>query len=188
MDKLKQSTLTWAILGLLLLPSQHALSTQTLSNQTLNANASVATTPLPSFKLVGSANMKWLWFEIYEAKVLTPSGAYVTNQRPLALELLYKRSISTEQLIDSTIDEWRRQKIDYQAEWVSILAEIWPNIEPQDQLILYVDESSVSHFFYNKRFIGSLNDTTFASAFSAIWLSENTLKPKLRNQLIGLNP
>jgi len=85
MDKLKQSTLTWAILGLLLLPSQHALSTQTVSNQTLNANASVATTPLPSFKLVGSANMKWLWFEIYEAKVLTPSGAYVTNQRPLPL-------------------------------------------------------------------------------------------------------
>lgn len=37
MDKLKQSTLTWAILGLLLLPSQHALSTQTVSNQTLNA-------------------------------------------------------------------------------------------------------------------------------------------------------
>ena len=122
------------------------------------------------------------------ANKLTPSGAYVTNQRPLALELLYKRSISTEQLIDSTIDEWRRQNIDYQAEWVSILAEIWPNIEPQDQLILYVDESSVSHFFYNKRFIGSLNDTAFASAFSAIWLSENTLKPKLRNQLIGLNP
>jgi hypothetical protein len=53
---------------------------------------------------------------------------------------------------------------------------------------LYVDESSVSHFFYNKRFIGSLNDTAFSSAFSAIWLSENTLKPKLRNQLIGLNP
>ena len=188
MDKLKQSTLVWAILGLLLLPSQHALSTQTVSSQTFNANTSVETTPLPSFKLVGSANMKWLWFEIYEAKVLTPSGVYVANQQPLALELLYKRSISAEQLIDSTIDEWLRQKIDYQAEWVSILTDIWPNIEPQDQLILYVDESSVSHFFYNKRFIGSLNDTAFASAFSAIWLSENTLKPKLRNQLIGLNP
>ena len=188
MDRLKQSTLVWAVLGLLLLPSQRALSAQTVVSQTFNENTLIETTPLPSFKLVGSANMKWLWFEIYEATVLTPSGTYVADQRPLALELLYKRSISAEQLIKSTIDEWQRQKIDYQAEWVSILADIWPNIEPQDQLILYVDESSVSHFFYNKRFIGSLNDTSFASAFSAIWLSENTLKPKLRNQLIGLNP
>ena len=132
--------------------------------------------------------MKWLWFEIYQAKVLTPTGTYVSNQRPLSLELLYKRNITAKQLIQSTVDEWQRQKIDYQAEWVSILADMWPNIEAQDRLILYVDESSVSHFFYNNKFIGSLNDTLFSSAFSAIWLSENTLKPALRNQLIGLNP
>ena len=188
MDSLNKHATAFAFICLLLMPSHHAYSEQALSPKQFNMQTSIDMTPVPTFKLVGTANMKWLWFDIYQAKVLTPTGAYSPNQLPLALDLLYKRSITAEQLIQSTIDEWKRQDIDYPVEWVSKLRGMWPDIAPQDQLILYVDEDRISHFFYNNKFIGSLKDPLFSKAFTAIWLSKNTLRPALRNQLIGLNP
>ena len=188
MGSLSSQTKIFIFFYLVLLPSHYAYSTQALSHQSFNLETSIEVTPVPTFKLVGTAKMKWLWFEIYEAKVLTPTGTYELNKWPLSLDLLYKKTISAEQLIQSTIDEWERQNIDYRVEWVSRLRNIWPDIAPQDQLILYVDEEGISHFFYNKRFIGSLSEPLFSSAFTAIWLSKNTLKPTQRNQLIGIKP
>ena len=178
----------FAFICVLLVPSHYAYSEQTLVPEQFNTQTSIDMTPVPTFKLIGTADMKWLWFDIYQAKVLTPTGTYKPNQWPLALNLLYKRSITAEQLIQSTIDEWKRQAIDYPVEWLSILRDIWPDIAPKDQLILYVDRASISYFFYNGKFIGSIKDPLFSTAFTAIWLSKNTLKPALRNQLIGLSP
>jgi hypothetical protein len=188
MGSLSKSTVIMVFLYSLLVPSHYAYSAQALNDQPFNTHTSVAMTALPTFKLVGTATMKWLWFDIYQAKVLTPTGTYITSQKPLSLYLIYKRAIGAEQLIQSTIDEWERQGIDYRSEWVTLLSDIWPNVAAQDELILYVDEASISHFFYNNKFIGSIDDALFASAFTAIWLSKNTLKPALRNQLIGLKP
>jgi hypothetical protein len=186
MSRLSKSTVTMAFLCGLLMPITSAYSAQVSNEGPFNTNTLVEMTPLSTFQLVGTATMKWLWLDIYQAQVLTPTGTYAAGQRPLSLSLLYKRSISAEQLIQSTIDEWERQGIKYHPEWVTQLGDMWPDVVAEDELILYVDRASISHFFYNNKFIGAFNDTAFSSAFSAIWLSENTLKPKLRNQLIGL--
>jgi len=188
MDSPNKYATAFAFICVLLMPSHYAYSEQELIPKQFNRQTSINMTPVPTFKLVGMAQMKWLWFDIYQAKVFTPTGTYTLNQWPVALDLLYKRSITAEQLILSTIHEWERQTIDYPPEWISYLRDIWPDIAPQDQLILYVDNANISHFFYNSKFIGSLNDPLFSTAFTAIWLSKNTLKPALRNQLIGLNP
>ncbi|MBQ0799397.1 MAG: chalcone isomerase family protein [Porticoccaceae bacterium] len=137
------------------------------------------------FKLVGQGTMRWLWFDIYQAKLSTPSGTYVAQQWPLSLELIYARHISREDLIKTTEDEWRRQSINYQEQWLTQLNKIWPNISPKDKLLLQVDKEGSSQFFYNNQYLGSLNDKKFTLAFTAIWLSDNTLKPALRDQLIG---
>jgi hypothetical protein len=188
MDSLNKHTTAFAFICMLLMPSHYAYSEQVLIPKQFNTQTSIEMTPVPTFKLVGTAQMKWLWFEIYQAKLLTPTGTYKPNQWPLALDLLYRRSITAEQLIQSTMYAWERQDIDYPVEWVSKLRDIWPDIAPQDQLILYVDRASISYFFYNGKFIGSIKDPLFSTAFTAIWLSKNTLKPALRNQLIGLSP
>ncbi len=188
MNSLRKYTSTCILLSLLWLPSGFSQSAQAPNNAEFNANTQIHMTPLPGFKLVGSATMKWLWFELYQAQVLTPTGTYVANHWPLAINLVYQRSISAEQLLNATLDEWQRQNIEYRPQWVAKLQSIWPDIKPQDQLILYVDEASISYFFFNKNFIGSFDDTSFASAFSSIWLSKNTLKPTQRDQLIGLKP
>ncbi len=188
MGSLRRKITQLTFICMLFIPSHYAYSEQVLIPKQFNTQTSIDMTPVPTFKLIGTGDMKWLWFDIYQAKVLTPTGIYKPNQWPLALNLLYKRNITSELLIQSTMDEWKRQDIDYPVEWVSKLRDIWPDIAPQDQLILYVDDASISHFFYNNIFIGSLRDPLFSKAFTAIWLSKNTLRPALRNQLIGLNP
>jgi hypothetical protein len=188
MNRLYKHTTRLAFLCLLLLPTHYVYSAQLLSHQPFNTNTSIAMTPVPTFTLVGTAHMKWLWLDIYQATVLTSTGTYKPNQWPLSLNLLYKRSITAEQLIQSTLDEWARQSINYNDQWLSKLGDIWPDVAPQDEIILYVDKVGISHFFYNSQFIGTIQDPLFAPAFTAIWLSDNTLKPALRDQLIGLKP
>ena len=150
-----------------------------------NSSSDITTPKSTLFNLVGQGTMRWLWFDIYQAKLSTPSGTYEDQQWPLSLELIYARHITREDLLQTTEDEWKRQSIKYQQEWLTQLDEIWPNIAPADTLLLEVDRNGSSHFFYNNQHVGSLTDKEFAFAFTAIWLSDNTLKPDLRNQLIG---
>ncbi|MFT7558341.1 MAG: hypothetical protein ACI93R_000235 [Flavobacteriales bacterium] len=140
------------------------------------------------FKPIGQGSMRWLWFTIYKAKLLSPTGFYNAGQWPISLELVYERKVTREQLIRSTIEEWRRQDIHYQEHWSDLLERIWPDVTPKDTLLLDVDEKGYSHFFFNDFYIGSVLDTRFSHAFTAIWLSKNTLKPRLRDKLIGLKP
>jgi len=184
MGKLNKQASILALICLLGVPSSYAISVQPL----FTSATTVEMTDMPAFKFVGTAKMKWLWFEVYEAILRTPTGVYQVDQWPLSLDLTYKRNLSAEQLIQSTIEDWQRQKISYSADWTAKLKLIWPDIASQDQLILYVDDKSISHFFFNNQFIGSINDPLFSPAFTAIWLSKNTIKPAQRNQLIGINP
>jgi hypothetical protein len=141
--------------------------------------------PVVDYKLVGKGQMTWFWFDIYNAKLSTPSGGYQEKKWPLALELIYLRDISRDDLIQTTEDEWQRQRLTYQVQWLRSLEVIWTDIRKNDSILLFVDSDAVSHFYYNGKLVGRINDPDFASAFTAIWLSNNTLKPKLRKQLIG---
>lgn len=140
---------------------------------------------IQSFKQVGAGVMRWFWFDIYQATLRTPSGQYTPNQHPLTLELTYKRNISREDLIKTTEEEWIRQDIDYQKSWLLQLTSIWPSVREQDRILLHIDHTWGSHFFFNEQYMGSINNEKFSRAFIAIWLSDNTLKPKLRSQLTG---
>lgn len=141
--------------------------------------------PAENYKLVGKGVMTWFWFDVYKAKLLTPSGNYQEQTWPLALELIYQRDISREDLIKATKDEWRRQQLNYQTQWLAELKNIWPNVSENDSLLLFVDSDGVSHFYYNSVWAGAIKDPDFAGVFTAIWLSTNTLKPRLREQLVG---
>ena len=66
-----------------------------------------------SYKLVGEARFKWLFLDVYDVKLSTPTGQYTTGS-PLVLELTYLRKISREQLVTTTEKEWKRQSILYQ--------------------------------------------------------------------------
>ena len=53
--------------------------------------------------------LRWLGFEVYDARVFTQNGVRTTVGEPLALELTYKRKISRDVLVDTTMDEFGRK-------------------------------------------------------------------------------
>ena len=141
--------------------------------------------PVKDLKVVGATEMNWLFWKIYDIQLLSQDGEYDKDKVPLALVIRYAREIESSMLLSSTVDEWQRQEITWKPQWRDQLQTIWPDVAEGDEIILRVDQNLNSHFFYNQEKVGTIDDAEFAPAFLAIWLSENTLKPNLRNRLIG---
>jgi len=144
--------------------------------------------PIDDLNPVGSATLKVLFWTIYDSSLFTPSGVYEGITPGLTLQINYRRNISRANLLKRTREEW--QKLDlYQPiheEWLSSLEVMWPNLKRGDELVLQVGENLDSGFYFNGAYIGSVEDRRFTESFLAIWLSENSSYPELRNQLVGL--
>ncbi len=142
-------------------------------------------TPLIDLKEVGKTEMNWLFWKLYDIRLLSADGQYQPQKYPIAIAIRYARDISADQLVSSTIDEWSRQQIDWKNSWQDALSTIWPDVAEGDEIILRVDQNLRSQFYFNDQNIGTIEDEHFAPAFLSIWLSDNTLKPELRNRLIN---
>lgn len=136
---------------------------------------------------VGTATLKVLWFEIYDARLETDTGYFSDLGEPMLLQLTYKRNIQQHELLSETRQQWLRQGIqaDRFNPWIEQLAKIWPDIRKQDSLTFYQDQQSHGHFYYNGRYIGSVAQPGFSQAFLAIWLSDNSAFPQLSRALRG---
>lgn len=145
----------------------------------------VHATPLDDLREVGKTEMNWIFWKLYEIRLLTPDGQYQPQQYPVAIAIKYSRDISSHQLISSTIDEWSRQEINWKPVWQETLKNLWPDVAAGDEIILRVNPDLQSYFYFNNAMIGSIEDNQFAPAFLSIWLSDNTLRPELRKRLTG---
>ena len=141
---------------------------------------------IDNLKTIGSGYMKFFFLKIYEIELKNTDGLYKEMEPPLALNITYNISVDKEDLIDKTAEEWQRQEIEYQDQWLDNLSEIWPDVNKDDSLAIYLDEKSISHFYFNNELLGSIKDPNFGYAFLKIWLADTALKPKLRNKLIGI--
>ncbi|SIS75742.1 chalcone isomerase family protein [Neptunomonas antarctica] len=135
---------------------------------------------------VGEAELSILWFDVYKAELLTPDGFYSDDNKPLILNLNYRRNISRKDLLQETRKQIQQfagtEQVDH---WLNKLLQIWPDILKGDQLTFWLDSEGDGHFFYNKGWIGSLKDPAFSSAFIKIWLSDKSNYPDLAKQLRG---
>ena len=150
--------------------------------------AAVATAdPLRDLDPVGSTTLKVFFWTIYDSTLFSSDGVYRGMEPGLSLLVTYRRRISRTDLIDRTREEW--QKLDIykpgSEQWLNSLAAIWPDVEKGDQLLLQVNNSLGSSFYFNGVPVGDIQDSQFTSAFLAIWLSEQSSYPKQRNQLVG---
>lgn len=146
------------------------------------------TTPLQDLDRVGSATLKvWFW-TIYDSRLYSPDGRFDGIEPGLALELDYKRDIDAGELIQRTREEWQQLDLSHEEQeaWLDKLASLWPDIQKGDELVLYVGGNLGSRFYYNGEAIGEITDAEFTRQFLAIWLSEKSSYPRLRNQLVGL--
>lgn len=143
---------------------------------------------------VGSAMLRWGPFDIYYSVLRTPTGRYEEEKWPQALSINYKRSITTEELVNATREQWQAIKINVSAaqqqRWLEQIATIWPAVVSGSQLS-FVGDDTGGRFYYREpsksyiKPIGDRFDRAFRDAFLAIWLSPATQYPTLRQQLIG---
>ncbi|WP_083628872.1 chalcone isomerase family protein [Vibrio panuliri] len=150
-----------------------------------------------SWQQVGQAQLSILFFDIYQSRLLTPSGIYQQQSfdvtpHPLALTIEYQRNISQEQLLDATFEQWLKLGFAKQdaKRWIDQLSAIFPDIK-SGQTLTYVTNGSTGKFVYSpqpsqSRHIGSISDESLNDAFLSIWLSPKSEYADLRRQLIGM--
>ncbi len=140
-----------------------------------------------TYKEVGSAKFRVLFWDIYQSRLASPSGKYDPDETFL-FEITYLRDIKSKDLIERTIEQWEHiglEESQYQG-YLGQIQALWPDISKGDKLSMYVT-NELTAFYYNDSFRGIVEDPNFAGDFVAIWLSENTSQPSLRRQLLGEN-
>lgn len=137
---------------------------------------------------VGKARLKVLFWDVYDSALYTPSGHW-DEHPPYQLSLSYLRDIPVHQLVEETEKAWRQQGVshDQQSAWLQQLGVLWPDVSAGDTLVLGVGVTGRNGFWFNGQFIGGIDHPDFGHLFAGIWLSENSPRPALRAQLIGLD-
>lgn len=156
-----------------------------------NQTTTVATTQreLLQLPVVGTGKFTYLFWHIYNAKLMTQTGQFVDYQTssPLILSLTYQRDISMIDFVDATLDQWEHihgKIAPRHQQWADVLKTIWQDVKQGDTLSCQRLNSSQVEFYLNGNFIGEINDNQFADEFLDIWLSEKTSAPELRRQLL----
>ena len=148
---------------------------------------SALTSADPALKKVGEAQLKVLFWKVYNSRLFSADGSYVDGQRPVKLEIQYLRDIDADQLVQRTAAEWQSQGLAHprQDQWLQSLSALWPDVSENDVIALQLDQNDRSSFFINGTFLGYVEDPAFGQSFIDIWLSPNTTRPELRRLLIG---
>lgn len=203
---LKQSTHPRKLLSWLLVTSLlslfgfstvgHAYSPEAEKKLSISS-ASVVNSPLSfsqitekyidSPKVVGEAQLKVMFWKIYDAKLAAPNGEW-KKDTPFALSLTYLRDFDGEEIASRSVDEMR--DIGYKdemllAKWFEQMRSVFPNVKEGENITGVMDNQQNTHFYYDGNLIGSIEDQSFGQAFFDIWLNEKTSEPKMRRQLLG---
>ncbi|WP_166837771.1 chalcone isomerase family protein [Rheinheimera pleomorphica] len=144
----------------------------------------------PELKTVGEGSYRYLFWQLYDARLATLDGAFSDYRKnaPVLLELTYKRDITKQQFIDATVDEWKKlghSSAEQQQQWAAQLQTLWQDVKEGDRLAALLLDDGRVQFYFNGTETGVLDDTAFGAAFFDIWLHPDTSAPKLRRQLIA---
>jgi len=148
---------------------------------------------LPGARLLGQGRLTFLSFSIYRARLWVGDGFEPTqfDRHPLALELIYERSLPGKLIAERSLDEMKRAgAVDavLGARWLSSMTELFPDVREGDRLTGVQRPGQSVAFFANGRATGELRDADFARRFFSIWLAPSSSAPRLREQLLGSAP
>ena len=139
-------------------------------------------------RLVGEARFRLFFFDIYHAALFVPDGRY-DGTAPYALRLSYLRNFSSQTIVDTSVDEMRRQGSGGEAklaEWADWMGRHFPDMQNGDEAMIVAQINGGMALYHNQVKLGQSDEPAFTDAFFAIWLSDNALKPDLSRQLRGL--
>ena len=138
------------------------------------------------FKSVGQSRFEYYFWDVYDAKLATPSGNYQFGQHPVKLSLTYLRDFAAKDIVKATNEQWQHLgKTDLLGKFDQQLLALWPDIKEGETLSFITDMQGIGTFYHNDTKLGGIDDSQFADNFLAIWLSPKTSQPDMRKQLIG---
>ena len=138
------------------------------------------------FKSVGQSRFEYYFWDVYDAKLATPSGNYQFGQHPVKLSLTYLRDFAAKDIVKATNEQWQHLgKTDLLGKFDQQLLALWPDIKEGETLSFITDTQGIGTFYHNDTKLGGIDDSQFADNFLAIWLSPKTSQPDMRKQLIG---
>jgi hypothetical protein len=145
---------------------------------------------LPGATLQGSGRLRFVGLSVYDARLWrgpSPLGADWTSA-PLALELVYQRSLVGRLIAERSLKEMRRQRDisdDEAGRWLAAMMQVFPDVKEGDRITGLHVPGLGARFAVNGAVRGDVRDPEFARLFFGIWLSEKTSEPALRRALLG---
>lgn len=144
---------------------------------------------IPGATQVGQGQFSWFGFVVYEAHLWsaarTPDWAHA-----FALELVYRRELSRDTLVQASLDEMRRLGSDDEAllaAWAGEMRQAFVDVKAGQRITgVYLPDEGC-RFYVDGKPRHVVADTRFAHAFFSIWLDPRTRNPELRRDLLGLN-
>lgn len=137
--------------------------------------------------LVGKAKMTYLFWDVYDIELYTPTGQW-PHEGVFELSLIYYRELDGKAIAERAITEMRKQGFKDKAllqKWLQQMTDIFPTTYKSMRLTGVKTPEGNTVFYRDKEQIGEVLDPLFTEQFFAIWLGEKTSEPKLRKQLLG---
>lgn len=136
---------------------------------------------------VGSATLNFFGFTVYRGRLFTENGRAFTPGEPVALEIVYNRNFTADQMRDTTRSELARVepgRSDQDA-LVGRLADCFRDVARGDQFLAASETPDRLRLWLNGTQTCDVQGDQVGKRFLAIWLSENSRFPRLSRQLRG---
>ena len=137
--------------------------------------------------LVGQANFQFIFWNMYDAKLISETGKYPSNK--FALILKYNREFTKKSVVDETINQLKKQK-NYNIKELDdvkvLLNKAFRDIKKNNKFIGIKNNNQAIFYFQNEKVLETKN-IEFINLFFNIWLRKDSQNPKFTNELLGLS-
>jgi hypothetical protein len=146
---------------------------------------------LPGANLIGEADFRWYGFDVYQAR-LWSTEPKPSLDTPFALELDYRRRISKQDLVETSLEEMQRvtgtvQDAGRLEAWAAQMRRAFVDVQPGTRITGVYMPGQGCRFYVDGRLSHEVADAQFARLFFSIWLAPQTRHPELRQRLLGLD-
>ncbi|MEY4562735.1 MAG: hypothetical protein RLZZ618_2012, partial [Pseudomonadota bacterium] len=124
-------------------------------------------TELPTARLQGAGRLSFLGLRIYDSKLWVDPAFTAENfeRHPLALELVYARSLDGKQIAERSLTEMKRAgPLDdtRAAAWLADMGATFPDVSANDRITGAYQPGGSLRFFLNGKLLREFRDAEFA--------------------------
>ena len=156
-----------------------------------------AVTPLPpeasaalaGAQVAGTGRLRYFGFSVYDATLWVAPDFRASSyaQHGYALDLAYLRALDGREIAERSLEEMQRlfpTTAEQSKDWLAGMSAAFPDVKAGDRLTGLHTPGVGARFWFNGQPRRAMPDPEFSRRFFGIWLSDRTIKPMLRKQLL----